>query len=147
MTKFWQWNDPKTKFSLALGSFYFRTTRNEKRPLSRERQEHSRNDPHCSGNEDQTVTKEVRTIHDLPSFRFSFLSFGPRSSFESHSESFGKERVLRNDAGTRSERGVFLCLLLMHVKQLILNSNPQTENNAGSLISMRVKEFPKRKTD
>ena len=98
MTKFWQWNDPKTKFSLALGSFYFRTTRNEKRPLSRERQEHSRNDPHCSGNEDQTVTKEVRTIHDLP-------SFGPRSSFESHSESFGKERVLRNDAGTRSERG------------------------------------------
>ena len=46
MTKFWQWNDPETKSSLDLGSFYFRTTGNEKRPRSRERQERSRNDPH-----------------------------------------------------------------------------------------------------
>ena len=81
MTKFWWWNDPETKLSLVLGSFYFRTMRNKKRPRSKERQERSWNDPNCSGNEDQTVAKEGRTIQDVQSFRFSFLSFGPRSSF------------------------------------------------------------------
>ena len=70
MTKFWQWNDPETKSSLDLGSFYFRTTGNEKRPRSRERQERSWNDPQCLGKEDRPVTKEGRTIQDLQPFLF-----------------------------------------------------------------------------
>ena len=105
ITKFCRWNDPETKLSLVLVSFYFRTMRNEKLPRSRERQERNRNDPNCSGNEEQTVAKEGRTIQDLRSSHFSFLSFGHRSSFESRSESFRKKRKFRNDTGTRSERG------------------------------------------
>ena len=38
-------------------------------------------------------------------------------------------------------------LFTSEVKELILNSKPKTENNAGSLIRMSVKEFSKQKTD
>ena len=74
-------------------------------PRSRERQERSRNDPQSSGEEDRTAEKDGRTMEGLRPVRSSFLSFGPRSSFEGRSESFQKERMYRNDARTGSELG------------------------------------------
>ena len=73
-------------------------------PRSTERQEHSRNDPHCWGKGTRTVASEGRTVHDVESFGFSFLSFEPRSSFGGQSLSFQKRRRFWNDPRTRSER-------------------------------------------
>ena len=74
-------------------------------PRLTERQERVWNDPQYLSKEGQTVSKEGRTTPDVRSFPFSFLSFGPPSSFEGRSDSFGKERDDRNDLRTRSERG------------------------------------------
>ena len=96
---------PKRNYLSFWYRFILERCGTKKWPRSKERQERGRNDPECLGKGDRTVAKEGRTIRELRSFRFSFLSFGHRSSFESRSESFRKKRKFRNDTGTRSERG------------------------------------------
>ena len=68
-----------------------------------------RNEPGTTLSKWQRRAKRCRRRVERPqtsghSF-FSFLSFGPRSSFEGRSESFGKERSIWNDLRTRPERG------------------------------------------
>ena len=88
-----------------LDRFLFEWVGTKHSPRLTEWQERVWNDPQYLSKEGQTVSKEGRTTPDIRSFPFSFLSFGPPSSFEGRSDSFGKERDDRNDLRTRSERG------------------------------------------
>ena len=74
-------------------------------PPLREWQERGQNDHQSLRKEGQTVRKEGQTTLDSQSFPFSFLSFGPPSSFEGPSESFRKDRNFSNDLRRRSKRG------------------------------------------
>ena len=96
---------PKRKNHSLQGRFILERDGMTHGPRLTERQERAWNDPQYLSKEGQTVSKEGRTTPDVRSFPFSFLSFGPPSSFEGRSDSFGKERDDRNDLRTRSERG------------------------------------------
>ena len=105
---------PETKLFRVLWSFYFRTTRNEKRPRSRERQERSWNDPQCLGKEDRTVTKEGRTIQDLQPFLFRSCRSDPvphSRVVPNHSRTKWDFRTMpeqgRNEEGGWAKVGVF----------------------------------------
>ena len=74
-------------------------------PPLREWQERGQNDHQSLRKEGQTARKEGQTTLDSQSFPFSFLSFGPPSSFEGPSESFLKDRNFWNDLRMRSKRG------------------------------------------
>ena len=96
---------PKWKYLSLQGRFILERDGMTHGPHLTERQERAWNDPQYLTKEGQTVSKEGQTTPDIRSFPFSFLSFGPRSSFEGRLESFGKERSIWNDLRTRSERG------------------------------------------
>ena len=93
------------KMLSLLDRFLFEWVGTKKCPPLREWQERGQNDHQSLAKEGQTVRKEGQTTLDSQSFPFSFLSFGPPSSFEGPSESFRKDRNFSNDLRRRSKRG------------------------------------------
>ena len=96
---------PKRNYLSFLGRFILERDGTKQGLRLTERKGRGQNDPQCLGKGDQTMAKEGPTNRDHQSFPFSFLSFGPPSSFQHRSVSFGKERNIWNDLRTRGGVG------------------------------------------